>query len=293
MQRAIRYFERAVQLDPDYALAHASIALAYSEIGESGAVEPEKAYPRAEKAVNAALALDSGLADAHLVNGTLKVVWRYDWPGAERDFRRAIELNPNNADAYDFYSRLCSSLGRHDESISLVRRAQQLDPLTHRSDYATSLLRADRYAEALQEAELAAELDPQYDRVHATLGWALLRSGRVKEGIDELEKAVSISPGTTLWYAQLGQAYAEAGRTEDARQVLRRLTELSSQQYVSPYHFAYVLTGLGEPDRAIDWLERAYHERAGAVYGIKGSFLFAALRTHPRFIALLRKMNLA
>ena len=293
MQRAIRYFERAIQLDPGYALAYAGAALAYSEIGESGAVEPEKAYPRAEKAVNTALSLDSSLADAHLVNGTLNVVWRFDWASAERDFRRAIELNPNNADAHDFYSRMCSSLGRHEEAIALARRAQELDPIAHRVDYTTSLLRAGRWNEALREAERVAELEPGFDRVRATLGWALIRNGRADEGIAELEKAVAISPGNTIWIAQLGQAYAELGRTAQANDILRQLTELSSQQYVSPYHFAYVLTGLGEHDKAMDWLEKAYGERAGAIYGIKGSFLFEALRSHPRFVALLKRLNLA
>jgi Flp pilus assembly protein TadD len=138
-----------------------------------------------------------------------------------------------------------------------------------------------------------AELEPGFDRVRATLGWALIRNGRADEGIAELEKAVAISPGNTIWIAQLGQAYAELGRTEQARDILRQLTELSSQQYVSPYHFAYVLTGLGEHDKAMDWLEKAYGERAGAIYGVKGSFLFEALRSHPRFVALLKRLNLA
>jgi serine/threonine-protein kinase len=293
MQKAIRYFERAIQLDPDYALAYASVAFAWTELGESGSIDPAVAYPSAEAAVNKALVLDSELADAHLVRGTLKFIWRYDWSGAERDFRRALELNPNNADAYDFYSRLCSSLGRYEEAIAMGRLAQQIDPLAHRADYATNLLRGERNAEALQEAERVAEFDPQYDRARATLGWALMKNGRYDEGIAELEKAVSISPEDTVWVAQLGQAYGEAGRSDKAREILRRLTELSARQYVSPYHMAYVLTGLGEYDQAMEWLERAFDERAGAVYGIKGSFLFTQLRSHPRFVALLKKMNLA
>jgi serine/threonine-protein kinase len=136
------------------------------------------------------------------------------------------------------------------------------------------------------------EFDPNYQRLRATYGWALIKNGQHDEGIAELERAVALSPNSSAWMAQLGQAYAEAGQTEKARDILRQLSEMSSTEYVSPYHMAYVLTGLGEYDQAMDWLERAYDERAGAIYGIKGSFLLAALRTHPRFVALLKKMNL-
>jgi Flp pilus assembly protein TadD len=113
-----------------------------------------------------------------------------------------------------------------------------------------------------------------------------------EQGVAALQKAVSLSPDSTLYLAQLGEAFAWVGRTEEAREVLRRLQELAAQRYVSPYHMAYVYTGLGEHERAMDWLERAYAERAGAMFGVKGSFLFTALRSHPRFRALLRKMNL-
>jgi serine/threonine-protein kinase len=243
-------------------------------------------------AVDAALAIDNTLADAHVVLGMLKLVAEYDWIGAEREFKRALELSPSNADAYDFYGRLCSALGRQEDSIAMQRRAQELNPVEHRSDYANSLMRAGRYEEARDEAKRAAELDPLYDRLRATLGWALIRLGRQEEGIAELEKAVSLTPSSTAWLAQLGQAYAEAGRVTEARDILRRLSDLATRQYVSPYHMAYVLTGLGEYEEAMDWLEKAYEEKAGAIYGIKGSFLFLALRSNPRFVALLKKMNL-
>ena len=293
MRKGIWYFERAIELDPRFALAHVGIAYAYAELGETGAMEPEQAYPLARKAVDAALAIDGASSEAHVVLGTLKLAAEYDWVGAEREFRRALELSPSSADAYDFYGRLCSALGRQDESIAMQRRAQELNPIENRSDYANSLLRAGRYEEARDEAKRAVDLDPLYDRLRATLGWALVRLGRHDEGITELEKAVSLTPSSTAWLAQLGQAYAEAGRVADARDILRRLTELATRQYVSPYHMAYVLTGLGEHDGAMDWLEKAYEQKAGAVYGIKGSFLFVALRSNPRFVALLRKMNLA
>ncbi len=137
------------------------------------------------------------------------------------------------------------------------------------------------------------ELDPGYSRGHSLLGFAALKLGREAEGVAALERAVALSPGGTMFLGQLGKAYGMAGQPDKARQVLRELQELSAKQYVAPYHFAYVYAGLGQADEAIDWLERAYEQRAGAVYGIKGSFLFASLWSHPRFTALLQKMNLA
>ena len=293
MRKAIEYFEQAIDRDPSYALAYVGAALAYVELGEGGALQPDEAYARANQAVATALELDAELAEAHATLAYLKFVGDYDWARAEREFKRALELNPSSADTYDYYGRMLSSLERHDEALALLKRAQELDPLAHRLDLATELLRAGRYEEALRSARLGSDLDPQYARGHATLGWAYLKKGMCDEGLAELEQAVTLAPGNTNWLGQLGQAYGLAGERAKARDVLQQLEVLSRQRYVSPYHMAYVYVGLGEQDTAIDWLERAYVERAGAVYGIKGSFLFTALRSHPRFTALLKKMNLA
>lgn len=292
VQRAAEYFERAIARDATFALAYASLAMAYAELAELGAMAPDVAYRHAADAAARALRLDPELSEAHCTTAYLKTVYEYDWDGAEREFRRALELSPSSADAYDLYGRLCSALERHDEAIALQRRAQELDPLAHRLDVVTTLIRAGRYAEAIVGARNAVELDPAHDRTRATLGWAYFLSGRRDEGLAELERAVALSPGNSLWLAQLGEAHAMAGNTAAARDVLRTLEERATHAYVSPYHFAYVYTGLGDAERAIDWLERAVTERTGAVYGIKGSFLFAPLQSHPRFRALLRRMKL-
>ncbi len=293
MQEAIEYFRRAIARDPGYALAHASVAMAYAELGEVGALAPEIAYQRARDAAAEALRIDPGLGEAHSVAGYLKMLWDFDWTGAEREFQRALELSPSSADTYDLYGRMCSGIGRYDEAIALERRAQELDPLAHRLDVATTQLRAGRYDEAARGAARALEIDPVHDRALATLGWAQLKMGKTDEGLASLERAVSVAPGNTQWLVQLGQAYALAGRVDAAREVLRQLEDRARGGYVSPYPLAFVYTGLGEHERALDLLERALSERTGAVYGIKGSFLFAPLRGHPRFQALLKKINLA
>jgi tetratricopeptide (TPR) repeat protein len=159
-------------------------------------------------------------------------------------------------------------------------------------DGVTTLLRAGRFDEALVRAEEAVEFDSGYDRARATLGWAYIFKGRQADGVAELERAVGTSRSNTLWLGQLGQAYAMAGDEKRAREVLRELEDRSNHTYVSPYHLAYVYTGLGEYDRAMDLLERAVAERTGPAYSIKGSFLLAPLHTHPRFRALLRDMKL-
>ncbi len=294
VRQGIEHLEQAIDRDPDYAMAYATLAHAYTEmgLGVAGTLAPEHAFRHAKTAVTRALALDPGLAEAHAGLAFLKFVCDYDWTGAELEFKRAIDLNPNSGDTYGAYGLMLSALERYDEAIEVQQRAHELDPLGQRVDVATTLLRAGRHEEALRTARQVTEVDPHFAMAHATLGWAYLLSGMQDQGLASLELAVSLSPGSTLYLAQLGQALALAGRTEEARETLRHLEELSRERYVSPYHMAYVHTGLREYDRAMDWLERAYNERAGGVYGIKGSFLLTALRSHPRFEALLRKMNL-
>ena len=291
-ERAIHYFERAIERDPSFALAWASLANAYTDLAGIGAMAPDEAYARASDAAATALRLDPELGEAHSTMGYLRTVRDFDWAGAEDAFRRAIELNPNHADSYNLYGRLCAGLGRYDDAVTMLHRAQELDPLAHRVDMATALLRAGRYDQALARAEEAVELDASQDRAQATVGWAHFLVGRREQGLAELEQAVLVSRRNTLWLGQLGEAYAMAGQTEKARVVLEELHERARTSYVSPYHLAYVYTGLGEHDAALDWLERAVAERTGPAYGIRGSFLLAPLREHPRFQALLRAMNL-
>lgn len=291
--RAVVCFERALAHDPTHALAAASLGLAYVELAEQGGMQPNLAYDHAAEAATNALRLDPRLGEAHCTMGYLKAVRDFDWGGAEQELKRALALNPDDGDALDLYGRVCAALGRYDEALALQKRAQELDPLSHRLDVVSTLLRAGRYHEAVMDARDAVELDPGHDRARATLGWSYFLSGRREEGVTELERAAAIAPDSTLWLGQLGQAYAIAGATTRAHEILEELETWAETRYVSPYHLAYVYTGLGDADGAMDCLERAMAERAGAVYGIKGSFLFAGLHEHPRFVALLRRMNLA
>src|SRR5207249_5272630 len=245
-RQGLGYFEQAIAQDPHFALAYAAVAMAYTELAETGALRPDEAYSRAKDASAQALALDSRLGEAHCMLAYIMAVCDFNWVGAEQEFKRALELTPNSADTHDLYGRMCLALGRNDEALVMERRAQELDPLAHRADVARALLRAGRYDEALRAATHAVELDPQYARAHATLGWAYLKKGIREQGVAELEIAVSLSAGDTLWLAQLGQAYGLVGNVESARTVLHQLEELSRRRFVSPYHMAFVYTRLGE-----------------------------------------------
>lgn len=290
--RAVDFFQRAIARDQSFAHAWANLGLLHVESAEQGYVDPTVAFPIAEDSISKAIRLDPELSAAHCASGYLKTVRDFDWGGAEMSFRRALELSPSNSDAYDLYGRLCSGLGRFDEAFEMQQRAYEIDPLAHRMDMVTTLLRAGRYSEAIGPAEAAVELDDNHARASATLGWTYFLNDRLAEGIERLERASEISKESTLWLSQLGEAYGLAGKTEKARAVLRNLEQRAKKGFVSPYHFAYVYVGLGDVDRALDLLEEAVAKRTGPTYGIKGSFLLERLHSHPRFRALLRDMNL-
>jgi len=294
-RRSLIEFDAAIALDPDFALAWASIAEVHAVVSMGGGVikSPEETVLHAKKAAARALQLDDELGEAHSVAGLIQLVFDFNWSGAERLFQRAIELSPGSADVHEHYSRLCASLDRYDDALRELLVARELDPLKIQTDVATTLLRAGRVEEALHEARRSVREQPAAPRSHSILGWALIFHGEHAAGIAALEKAVALSSGETLFLSQLGEACGLCGDTARARQILEQVRDRSKHQFVSSYHFAYLYTGLGEADAAMDALELAFRQRSGAVYGIRGSFLLKNLRPHPRFQSLLRRMNLA
>jgi serine/threonine protein kinase/Tfp pilus assembly protein PilF len=297
LRAALGFFERAVAAEPRYAPAHESIAWVYMILGMghgAGSLKPHEAHAKARDAALRALEADPSYGPGHAMLGGLRFMVDYDWSGGEDSLRRGLELTPNSAFMLDVYGLLLSAQVRFDDAIEVQRRGRELDPLStiQASDLATTLLRAGRYDEAVREARQLIEYDAAYPLGHSTLGWGRLLGGHPDEGLSELRAAVALSPGNTLLLAQLGQALGWMGKKEEALEVLARLERMTGERYVTPYHFAYVYTGLGEDDRALGVLESAVADRSGGAYGIKGSFLFVTLREHPRFKALLRSMNL-
>jgi TolB-like protein/tetratricopeptide (TPR) repeat protein len=294
-QRTIVAMDGAIALDPSFAKAWACIAETHAEFCIEGFVggSPEERIMLAKAAVARALEIDEALAEAHGILGLIRFVFDFDWVGAERELLKAIELCPGSAEVHDYYGWLCYSLERYDDALREVRRAQELDPMVTVSDVATTLLRAGRNEEALDEARRMVVIEPMSPRCHSIFGWALIFNGDHAAGVASLERSMALAPCSTLFQAQLGQAHALTGNLEKARTILEELHDRATREFVSPYHFAYVYAGLGEADSAIDWLERAYEGHSGFIFGVKGSFLFRNLRSHPRFESLLRRMHLA
>ena len=292
--QSITFFERALTLDPGFVPALTGMGHAYAELGISGFIGlvPLECFAKAQEAIDRALSLDNRLGEAHGIKGLLLFVRDFNWKGAEAEFRLALELSPGSVDIHDHFGWLCSAQARFDEAIAHVRRAREIDPLTVRSDLANELLRAGRLKEALVEAKRAVDVDPEFPRTHTIYGWCCLAVGRTEEGIASLERAVAVSEGAPLFRAQLGQAYGMTGNETKAKAILEEFKAVAAREYVAPYLFAYLHTGLGEHELALDSLELAFEQRSAGMYGMKGSYLLAPLRSHPRFQALLRRMNL-
>ncbi|MBI2947072.1 MAG: tetratricopeptide repeat protein [Verrucomicrobia bacterium] len=291
MSNAITHFESATQQDPKFALAHAMLADAYGG-GWVGFLTLNEAKTKAKAAVGRALELDDTLAEAHAMLAGRMLYDDWDWKGAEREYLRALELNPGYATAHQRYSLYLMAMGRIEESLTHIRRAHDLDPisLTINSSLGWRLSMAGRHDQAIAQLQKTIAMDPSFVRAHADLGLAYEQKGALDKAIAELTKAIDLSRTEDL--PSLGHAYARAGKRAQALEILAECEELSKQgNLVGPYRLAILYTGLGETDQALDALERAYREGSGLVL-IKAEPRFKPLRTHPRFKALLRLLRL-
>jgi serine/threonine-protein kinase len=247
----------------------------------------------AREAIVKALELDDSLADAHAWHGVILAEYDWDWAAAEREFRRAVELSPNFAYAHKLYGEYLSYVGRFDQALAEVRLAQQLDP---RSIVTTSLVgivlyRARRYDEALTELERAIALDPDHPMPYLPKGLALSMKGMPDDAVAALRKGLSLTPESSEMIAQIAYASARGGKPDEARILLKELRERSGRGHISPFLFALVHTGLGEPAAAVDSLEKAYAERDWLLCVLKTEPIFDPLRADARFQNLLRRMN--
>jgi serine/threonine protein kinase/tetratricopeptide (TPR) repeat protein len=292
MRKGIEYFQQAITKDPTYALAYDGLANCYSALAGAGFVLPKDAHPKAKEAALKALAIDETLAEAHASLGYITAVYDYDWSGGEKEFQRAIELNPSYADAHREYGIALRDMGRFEEAIAETKKAVGLDPLSLIINRALGLTFYDarQYDQAIEQEKKALELDPNLLVAHETLGRAYLQKSMYKEGIGEFEKVLAISPGNQIGLSDLGYAYAVTGRRAEAEKVLDQLNELSKQKYVSAAARAIIYAGLGEKDKAFEWLEKGYEERS--IGAIKVNPVYDPLRSDPRFADLLRRMNL-
>jgi serine/threonine protein kinase/tetratricopeptide (TPR) repeat protein len=295
IQEGAKFFEQAIQLDPNYAAAYAGLADCYSMLVNYSVLPGNEAFPKAKDAAEKALALDENLAEAHAARAFIYFLWEWDWSEAGREYRRAIELNPNYSSARQWYASLLAVIGQTDEALEEAKQARKLDPFSPIvSSHPAWINYLSRNAEgAIREARQTLKLDQNFfpARRYLALGYDL--QGKYNEAVTELQKAVVFAPKSTLVKSELGYAYAKAGRREDALRVIDELQRSPGERRVSPFHLSLIYIGLGENGRALELLNKAYDERGERMVWLRADPRFDPLRLDPRFNDLLARIGLA
>jgi TolB-like protein/tetratricopeptide (TPR) repeat protein len=301
MRKSIEDFERAAQLDPTYAPAHAGLASAWAllAIAPFDLLPPGEAMPKAEAAARKSLELDEGLAEAHAALALVHHHYHWNWKEAEAAYQRAIELNPGYAAAHLWYSWLLLALGKREEAFEEIERTmgivQETDPRRLVAVHAT---RAQAYyfgrefERAVEECEKALQLDPEHFMLHYILGRAYWRLGQSAKAIAQLKAAQKSSGEIPLIDAVLGLAYAVSGHKEQAQKVVDAFTAAARKRYIPPTYFGMLYAGLGDKDQALAWLEKAFRERADLVTWLNVEPMLDDLRPEPRFQDLIRQIGL-
>ena len=293
LKRAIDYFNQAIAKDPNYALAYAGLADSYTLLSVFSAASPQDSIPQARVAAKKALDLDNTLAEAHASSGRILSGYDYDFERAIAEFERAIQLNPNYATSYHWISNgPLTARGEFDRAITEGKRAVELDPLSmvDNADLGQIYFYARRYDEAISQVGKAIEIDPHSYLAHYYLGQIYQLQGHLTEAIAEYQKAVELDDDPQA-LAFLGQAQARIGQHDKAQKILSRMTEEAKSRYVSAYSFALMFIALGDKERAIDALERAYREgAANDIITIRVDPMLEDLRGQPRFEALAEKI---
>jgi serine/threonine protein kinase/Tfp pilus assembly protein PilF len=293
MPKSVEQFHKAIEIDPNYALAYSGLADCYiAGGGRHLDLSAEEAYAKAREAAQKALELDETLAEAHNSLAGVLTSYFWFWERAENEFIRAIELNPSYATARIWYAEHLYSIGRHDVSIQQARLALELDPLSSMISTAlgVSLYFGGEYDQAIQQYQRTLTVTPNFQRAIYWLGFGYIKKEMYREGIEQFKLVFDLS-GDSVDLAALGYAYAIAGQRNEAEEVLRQLEELAIQRYVSPVDLAMLHVGLDNNEQAIEYLEKAYEEHADRMSWIKVNPVFNPLRSDPRFQAILQRMN--
>jgi TolB-like protein/Tfp pilus assembly protein PilF len=292
LRKAIEYFNQALDKDPSYALAYAGLTDAYLVLSQYGAASPADSFPQAIAAAKKAIELDDTLAEAHTSLACSLAYYDFDFEQSVKEFERAIQLNPNYATAHHWLSNgVLSALGQFERAIAEGKRAVELDPLSLviNTDLGQDFFYARRYDEAIVHLRKTIEMDPRFYFAHWVLGTALQLKGQLSEAVAEYSKAVELNDDPSV-LALLGQAYARAGQRDEAQKILLRLSEEAKLRYVQAYSFVLMYLALGDKERAIDEMERAYRERDANVAQIRTDPMLDDLRGNSRFEALVNKI---
>jgi len=295
---AIKYFNNAIKRDTNYALAYSGLADCYSMGANYGYIssanEMKIHFQKAKDAAIKALTIDNSLSEAYTSLALVKLYHEWDWDGAVKNFQRAIQLNPGYETAHQWYSGALTTLRQFDEAIAEVKLAQELDPVSQviKGAAVRRLYLARRYDLAIEESQRAINITPDFFLTHRLLGLSYLKKGKYPEAVSELQKAVRYSGGNLITRAYMGYVYGATGDQTKAKSILNGLFEISNDGYVPSIAFAIIYCGLGENDNAISWLEKAYEERYPELIWLNTNPIYDPLSSDPRFIDLLKKMNL-
>jgi non-specific serine/threonine protein kinase len=296
LKKAIECYQRAIEEDPNYALAYTGIAECYTFLGFTpyATMKPSEAYPRAKAAAQKALALDSSLGEAYASLGLCQFEYDWDWAGAENSFRKSLELNPGSVVTYYGYSLLLSVTGRFDESIAVGRRAVEIDPLSYSAlgNLALNFYVARRHDDAIATAKKALEIEPNYHSAYVYISMAYHAKGQLKEAIDHMEHAVTLVPNNVFWQSMKAWLYASAGRDSDARQILAEMSERARNAYVSPISFANAHWAIGERDTWMKDMQASLEERSSLLIFVKTAAWNDAFRADPFYEEVIRKVGL-
>jgi serine/threonine protein kinase/tetratricopeptide (TPR) repeat protein len=290
--KAIEYFNQAIEKDPDNALAFAGLAYSYMVLTWYKPISSQEAYPKAKKAALKALELDDQLAEAHESLAGVIGYLEWNWESAEREIKRIIELKPGYAWAYFHLSNFLLCQAKFDDAIKALQKALELDPLNvlFNRDLGECYFRAGHLEKAIKTLQRTVGMDPTFPFTRLFLAYVYVHKSMYEEALNEMQKETNLPKA--ILDPQIGIVYAHMGRREEALQVLDKWTELSTQEFISPYGLALLCFALGEKELGFQWLEKAYEERDVWTAYIKIDFLLDSVRTDPRFKALLKKMNL-
>jgi eukaryotic-like serine/threonine-protein kinase len=294
--RGIAYYRRAIDQDPTFPLAYDGLAACYTLLSFFSFAAPQDAYPKAKAAVTRALELDSTLGSAHATLGLIRLLFEFDWPGADSAFRRATQLAPSAASVHLWYAMYLTGMGRFDEAIAEGRRAIELDPLTLITSLVLgwSYFNARRYNESVAHIKKTLDLDTGFAYTHMELAWNYVKLRRFAEAARECGLALRVgSPDDQTLLGSCGWVYGHAGMRADASHLLQKLLDISKRRWVDPYGVASVYEGLDDIDRAIEWLRRAIRERSAGIAWLKTDPVLDGLRGDPRFPLLLKEVGLS
>jgi TolB-like protein/Flp pilus assembly protein TadD len=293
VRKAVEYFQQAIAIDPSYSVAYSGLADCSSRMGWWGFVSPERGFGAGRAAAQKAVELAPTLAEAH---GSLAwAVMHYDWDlvMAEKEFRRALDLNSNYMSVQHFYAASLAAMTRWDDAMVEINRVLRLDPLSLITNMTAAkiLAHAHRFEESAKYSRKALEIDPTFPPARWTLAMAFHGLGNYAQALDEARQAMEGSGNHGLYVSALGSIYAAMGRRDEALKVIHQLKELSTQRYVMPDWIAYVYACLNQKDEAFHWLDKAYEGRSAWLAYAAGFFWLDNLRSDPRFDVLLRRMN--